>query len=82
MTQARVKIDANVHRLGRSDLERLIYEANLGKETDEIAHRYFIDRQCQIDIAADMMMERSTVSRRLTGAKRRIVQVYYDRLTH
>ena len=66
MTQAKVRIDPALADLSRSAWEALIYEANLGSETTEIAKQYYIDRK--------------TVYRKLTTARRRVEQVYYDRL--
>lgn len=57
--------------LTRSEIEMVIYEANLGEEDAYIARRYYVDRVCQIDIAYEisnrsgMEMSRSTISRRL-----------------
>lgn len=39
--------------LTRSEWERVLYEANLGRTDTEIARRYFIDRVPQIEIAAE-----------------------------
>ena len=80
MTQAKVRIDPALADLSRSAWEALIYEANLGSETTEIAKQYYIDRRCQIDIAIDKDIDRKTVYRKLTTARRRVEQVYYDRL--
>lgn len=80
MTQAKVRIDPALADLSRSAWESLIYEANLGSETAEIATRYYINKECQIDIAIDKDIDRKTVYRKLTTARRRVEQVYYDRL--
>ena len=79
MTHARPRIDPVLATLPRSTWEGLIYEANLGTEDSDMARRYFIDKQCQIDIAIDKDVERCTVSRHLTSARTRIEQVYKDR---
>lgn len=80
MTQARVRIDPQLAALPRSAWEGLIHEANLGDEDSDLARRYFIQKQCQIDIAIDKDMGCRTVQRRLTTAKRSIEQVYRKHL--
>lgn len=49
----------------RSVAERVIYEANLGAEDTKIARMYYIERIPQIEIAAEMKMDRKTISERL-----------------
>ena len=49
----------------RSVAERVIYEANLGAEDTKIARMYYIERLPQIEIAAEMQMDRKTISERL-----------------
>lgn len=80
MTQAKIRIDPALAELGRSAWESLIYEANLGNELSEIATRYYINKECQIDIAIDKDIDRKTVNRKLGAARRRVEQVYYERL--
>ena len=64
--------------LTRTELERVIYEANLGEEDGYIARRYFVDRVCQIDIAYEVSnrsgleMSRSTISRRLEWIRKQL----------
>lgn len=43
----------------------MIRQANLGIEDTEIARRYLIDQVPQIDIAFEIGLERSTVSKRI-----------------
>lgn len=76
MTQARIRVEPELAQLSRSQWERLIYEANLGTEDSDIARRYFIDKQCQIDIAIDKDMDRKAVSRRVNNAQKRISAIY------
>ena len=64
---ARVKLPAALNGLLRSELEKVIYESTLGIEDDIIARRYIIEKVPQIDIAAEMGYERSTISRRLVS---------------
>lgn len=76
MTQAKLRIDPALAGLSRSAWEKLIYEANLGVEDADVAHRYFIDHQCQIDIAIEKDVDRKTVCRRIGAARRKIKSIY------
>ena len=70
------KLPPDMAVLTRSKWEELIREANLGKIDSEIATRYFIDHECQIDIAIDLMLCRNTIGHRISHALDRIEQVY------
>lgn len=59
---ARVKLPPELADLLRSELEKAIHEAALYRDDDLIARRYIIDKWAQIDIAAELGWERSTVS--------------------
>lgn len=77
MTQAKPRnIPPDLAVLPRSKWEELIKEANLGKEDTMIAERYFIDKECQIDIAIDMLLCRNTVGNRISHALGRIEKLY------
>lgn len=77
MTQAKPRnIPPDMAALPRSTWEQLIREANLGKEDTMIATRYFIDKECQIDIAIDMLLCRNTVGNRISHALGRIEHLY------
>lgn len=76
MTQAKVRVEPELATLTRSAWEGLIYEANLGAEDSEIARRYFIERECQIDIAIDKDIDRKTVCRKIGTARKKIKSVY------
>ena len=78
MTQAKPRISEELAGLSRSAWERLICEANLGLEDAEVARRYFIDKQCQIDIAIEKDTDRTQISRRLKRARGRIEKIYYS----
>lgn len=62
---ARVKLPPELSVLLRSELENAIEEAALHQDDEKIAKRYIIDKWCQIDIAAELGLERSTVSRHI-----------------
>ncbi len=49
----------------RSDWELVIREAALGVEDTRIAELYLLDAVPQIEIGAELQIDRSTVSRRL-----------------
>lgn len=76
MTQARPRLSNELSGLTRSEWDNLIYEANLGREDAEVARRYFIDRECQIDIAIDKNTDRTQISRRLGRVRRRLQEVH------
>ena len=77
MTQAKPrKLPPDMAALPRSKWEELIREANLGTQDTEIAQRYFIDKECQIDIAIDMLLCRNTVGNRIAQARGRIENIY------
>lgn len=76
MTQARIRIEPELAALRRSEWEKLIYEANLGAEDSDLAKRYFIDHQCQIDIAIEKDTDRTQISRRIGRMRKRLCEVY------
>lgn len=62
---AKVKLPPELADLLRSELERAIREAALYRDDELIARRYIIEKWCQMDIAAELGWERSTVSRHI-----------------
>lgn len=62
---ARFKLPDRLNGLLRTELERAIFEAALHMDDNLIARRYLVEKRPQIDIAAELGWERSTVSRRL-----------------
>lgn len=71
---ARVRLPGSLGQLLRSEMEEAISEANLGNSDSLIAKRYLIEHIPQIDIAIELDMERSTISRRLRGIKGKVEQ--------
>ena len=69
---ARVRLPDSLGKLLRTDMEKAIFEANLGNSDSLIAKRYLIERVPQMDIAAEMDVERSTISRRLVHIIERV----------
>ena len=67
MASARVNIPADLSGLLHSEWERVIEETGYSREDAEIVRRYIVGKSPQIDVAVDLCMERSTLSRRLPG---------------
>ena len=67
MASARVNIPADLSGLLQSEWERIIQESGYSKQDAEIVRRYVLEKVPQIDVAIDLCMERSTLSRRLPG---------------
>lgn len=65
MARGRVQLPTELKNLLASDWERVIGQAMLGREDREIIRLYVIERMPQIDIAAELHMDRSTISRRM-----------------
>lgn len=62
---ARVKLPEPLDKLLRSELETAIREAALHRNDELIAKRRIIDKWAEIDIAAELGWERSTVSKHI-----------------
>ena len=62
----KVKLPPELADLLRSDLERAIYEAALHRDDDLIARRCIIEKSAQVDVAAELGWDRSTVSHHLS----------------
>lgn len=62
---ARVRLPASLQTLLRSELETAISESALSREDALIATMYLVKKIPQIEIAAELGWERSTISRRL-----------------
>ena len=69
---ARVRLPGSLGQLLRSEMEEAISEANLGNSDSLIAKRYLIERIPQIDIAIELDLERSTISRRMPSIIERV----------
>lgn len=65
MARGRVHLPSELKNLLASDWERVIGQAMIGREDREIIRLYVLERMPQIDIAAELHMDRSTVSRRM-----------------
>lgn len=67
MSSARVRIPEDLSGLLQSEWERVIREAGYSRQDAEIVRRYIIGKTPQIDVAVELCIERSTLSRRLPG---------------
>ena len=67
MASARVNIPEDLSGLLQSEWERVIREAGYSKQDAEIVRRYIVGKAPQIDVAVELCIERSTLSRRLPG---------------
>lgn len=65
MAAARVRIPPGLSRLLRDDFVEVIEQANLGLENTQIAKMYLIDGIPQVEIAAALDCDRSTITKRL-----------------
>lgn len=59
---AKVNLPEPLNKLLRSQLETAIYESALHRDDELIARRRIIDKWGQIDVAAELGWDRSTVS--------------------
>ena len=64
---ARARARANISRADftRSEWKMVIQEAALGIEDTRIAEMYLLDAIPQVDIGAELSLDRSTISKRL-----------------
>lgn len=65
MAKARVRANISKADFTRSEWEMVIREAALGKENTRIAEMYLLDAVPQVDIGAELGLDRSTISKRL-----------------
>lgn len=65
MARGRVHLPDGLKNMLASDWERVLGQAMLGREDREIGRMYILERMPQIDIAEELHMDRSTVSRRM-----------------
>ena len=72
MAPARVGLPPDMEGLLKSDMLRIIEEANLGQIDTTVAKRYLIDQWPQIEIAAELGWSRSTVSERIARVMRKV----------
>lgn len=63
--RARQHLPPELGGLMRKEMEAVIYQANLGRENEQIAKLYFVDKLPQVDVATELYLGRATVQRRL-----------------
>ena len=73
-SRARVKLPPELDCLTPNQLDNLIHDSNLGLADTHIAQRAMIDQLMHIDIAVEMGIDRSTVSRRLRKLTPKVVE--------
>lgn len=69
---SRVSLPGSLESLLKSEMEHCIEQANLGQYDTMIAKRYLIDQWAQIDIAAELGWNRTTVSKRIPRILRKV----------
>lgn len=65
MANARVNIPEDLSGLLQSEWERVIREAGYSRQDAEIVRRYIVRKLPQIDVAVELDIARSTITRRL-----------------
>lgn len=70
--RSRTKLPPGLSRLLLSEMEKAIYEANLGEEDTFIAEHCLVSRWPHADIAAGLNYDRSTISKRMPGILERV----------
>lgn len=76
---ARVRLPDSLGQLLRSEMERAIFEANLGDSDSLIAKRYLIDHVPQVDLAEEVGCTKTTICVRLKHIMQK-VEATADRL--
>ena len=71
---ARVRLSSGLGKLLRTEMENAIYEANLGTFDSLIATRVFIEKVPLPDVAAELNINRCTLSRKLPLIANRVEQ--------
>lgn len=75
MPKARPRFSPDEEKRSVAEWEQLLANTNLGKEDRRIAKLYFLEQIPQADIATEMWLERSTISRRISGIRKKIRNV-------
>lgn len=76
---ARVRLPGSLGKLLRSDMEKAIFEANLGNSDSLIAKRYLIDQVTQVDLAEEVGCTKTTICVRLKHITQKVEETA-DRL--
>ena len=70
--QARIRLPPDLAVLTKSEMAKVIEQANVGTENEQIARLYYVDRMPQVDVAAELFLGRATVQRRLPEILKKI----------
>lgn len=70
--QARGRLPDGIAGLTKPELLQVIDAAGIGRENEEIARLYYVDRMPQIDVAAELYLGRATIQRSLPEIKKRM----------
>lgn len=74
MSKGRTKIPSDLAGLLRSEWELVLEQASLGAEDTVIARECLFERVPQIEVAADLGIDRSTISHRIPQIVARVQQ--------
>lgn len=77
--QARIPRD--IDALTKPELLEAISRAGIGRENEKIAQLYYVERLPQVDVAAEMLLGRATIQRRLPMIKSKM-EIAAKRLMH
>ena len=72
---ARVRIPDDLTGLLQCEWEQIISQAGYSEQDAEIVRRYVMDKTLQIDVAVELDMARSTITRRLPQIYARARQI-------
>ena len=64
MARGRIHLPVELENLLTDDWERVIGQAMLSAEDKEIVRLYIVEQLPQVDVAGELHMDRSTISRR------------------
>ena len=70
--QARIRLPPDLAVLTKSEMAKVIEQANVGTENEKIARLYYVDRMPQVDVAAELFLGRANVQRRLPEILKKI----------
>lgn len=65
MARGRIHLPVELENLLTDDWERVIGQAMLSAEDKEIVRLYIVEKLPQVDVAGELHMDRSTISRRM-----------------
>lgn len=78
---ARGDLPHGCDQLTKQEMIAAINQSGMGAENEKIAQLYYIDRFPQVDVAAEMLLGRATIQRRLPMIKSKM-EIAAKRLMH